>query len=100
MNRCFYYLPVVVGTLTVSQLSYASLPVRFEVVGCVQAGEFISEGHKYPIQSESEKAALKAHEGKTVEISGFLNPGDRLSVGKLVVVASNCKLEAHRSKFL
>ena len=99
MKRRLYYAMAVVGTLTISSLSYASLPVRFEVVGCVQAGDLISKGHKYPILA-SDKAALTAHEGKTVQITGFLNPGDRLSVDKLVVVAAECQLEAHRDKFL
>jgi hypothetical protein len=101
MIKCrIIYAVAAVGALAMSQLAYASLPVPFEVVGCVKDGDFSSKGHIFPIRKESGDADLTAYEGKTIEITGFLNPGDRLSIGKVRIVAADCQQELQRSKLL
>ena len=87
-----------VVALTMSQQASASSPVPFEVVGCVKGGDFTSEGHIF--RWESEKANLTSYEGKTIEITGFLSPGDRLSLGEVRIVAPDCQQTLQRSKLL
>ena len=100
MKCRFIYAVAAVVVLTMSQQAHASRPVPFEVVGCVKDGHFTSKGHVYPTRTESEKADLASHEGKTIEITGFLSPGDRLSVGEVRIVATDCQQALQRSKFL
>lgn len=99
-NRRLIFTVTVVGGFAVPHSAYASFPVPFEVVGCVKNGVFDSKGHIFPTTTESGKAGLAVYEGNTIEITGFLSPGDRLSIDKVRIVAADCQQELHQSKFL
>ena len=102
IKRQLIYALAAVGALALSQAARADLPVPVEVVGCVKDGEFTSQNFTFSVSvpTEAKKADLSAYEGKTIEIAGYLSPGDRLSIGKVRVVAAGCQKELQRDKLL
>ena len=59
-----------------------SIPVQYTVVGCVTNGIFTSQQYSFQVESyidgKFQVVSLDAYEGKTIQIDGFLSPGDHL----------------------
>jgi hypothetical protein len=75
----------------------ASLPVGYAIVGCVKGDKFYSGGSVSPSLAGS---PIKALDGKTVRIEGYLSPGDRFQAGALFIVDEECREELHKRYFL
>lgn len=79
----------------------ASLPVPYDVIGCVLGGELVSGRFNYRLlDQDGQQNGLLTYEGNTVRIRGSLTPGDRLFVDSLTVVDENCHTELHKQEFI
>lgn len=75
----------------------ASLPVPYAVVGCILNGTFKSNG----LTSNSlVDPAIKALEGKTIRVEGYLSPGDRFSAASVFIVDERCREDFFKRYFL
>jgi hypothetical protein len=81
-----------------------SIPVQYIVVGCVKNGIFTSRQYSFQVESyidgKFQAVMLDAYEGKTIQIDGFLSPGDRLTPYKITVINDKCRPDLHTSKFV
>jgi hypothetical protein len=75
----------------------ASLPVPYAVVGCISNGVFQSRGLA---GGRLVHPAIKAIEGKTVRVEGFLSPGDRFQATAVFVIDESCREDLHKRYFL
>jgi hypothetical protein len=80
-----------------STTAQASLPVPYAVVGCILNGTFRSSGLT---SSSLADPAIKALEGKTIRVEGYLSPGDRFSATGIFVVNERCREELFKRYFL
>jgi hypothetical protein len=80
-----------------------SMPVSYTVVGCVKKGQFASGSYTFQVELFSNgvrrPASLAPYEGKTIQIIGFLSPGDHLTPHKFTIVDDKCRPDLHSSKF-
>jgi hypothetical protein len=80
-----------------------SMPVSFTVVGCVKNGQFTSGLYSYQVELYNNgvrrPVSLAPYEGKTIQIDGFLSPGDHLTPHKFAIVDDKCRPDLHSSKF-
>ena len=80
-----------------------SMPVSYTVVGCVKNGQFTSGSYTFQVESYNDgvrrPVSLTPYEGKTIQIDGFLSPGDHLTPHKFEIVDDKCRPDLHSSKF-
>jgi hypothetical protein len=72
--------------------SWASLPVKVTIIGCVKDGKFISEQTDFgthvsegkytirPTDSDHRLIDMGFHEGRRIRVPGYLLPGDRFII--------------------
>jgi hypothetical protein len=80
-----------------------SMPVSYTVVGCVKNGQFTSGLYTFQVELYNDgvrrPVSLTPYEGKTIQIDGFLSPGDHLTPHKFAIVDDKCRPDLHSSKF-
>lgn len=80
-----------------------SMPASYTVVGCVKNGQFESGPYTFQVELYNDgvrrPASLAPYEGKTIQIDGFLSPGDHLTPHKFAIVDDKCRPDLHSSKF-
>lgn len=91
------WLIVAVAIAGLPRPTQASLPVPYAIVGCVHEGKFHSQGSAGPNLANP---GIRALEGKTIRIQGWLSPGDRFGAQALYIVHEQCREDLHRSYFL
>jgi hypothetical protein len=75
----------------------ADFPVGYAMVGCIKDGKFRLQGASGPAMDDP---AVKALEGKTVRVEGYLSPGDRFHANAVLVVDDQCRDDLHKSYLL
>ncbi|MCW5770445.1 MAG: hypothetical protein KIT16_02325 [Rhodospirillaceae bacterium] len=72
----------------------ASMPVPRTVVACVIGGEFKGPQYTYRVHvlagGQHRPVDLRAYEGMTLRIKGYLLPGDHLTLRSLEIVSETC----------
>jgi hypothetical protein len=92
LSRCLFAV-----VLAIPCPVYASLPVPYAIVGCIDGSKFVTEGLAGP---DLTSHAIKALKGKTVRLEGLLSPGDAFRAKALFVVLDTCRADLHRRYFL
>jgi hypothetical protein len=99
MTRLFWL--VAASLLIGAAPGAASVPVRHVVTGCVTAGTFVSGPFHYRVRDEDGKELdLASYEGQTIRLTGWLAPGDVLSISYLAVVDAQCRPDLQKSEII
>lgn len=96
LERC-HVLAIVLAVAGLPTAAHASLPVPYAVVGCIANGAFTTSG----LTGDGfVDPAIRALEGKTVRVEGYLSPGDRFQATAVFVVDQHCREDLFRRDFL
>jgi hypothetical protein len=75
----------------------ADFPVGYAMVGCVKDGSFRLQGASGPAMDDP---AIRALEGKTVRVEGYLTRGDHFHANAVLVVDDQCRDDLHKTYLL